>query len=260
MANTALWEQVEKTDPKHVKEITGKSYRGNSPKPHYLVHKATETFGPCGIGWGFKVLNERIIENRVGEAIHQANVLVWYVWEGERGEIEHVGATSMYGTRKDGKPYIDEDAPKKSVTDALVKALSMIGFAGDIFMGRYDDSKYVNDLRREIAEAEQGAPPEPPEAAHVEKPYWGKAGAKDITDDQIAFLTVYQTALAMCQSRGDIAECAKANHAERVRLKINDGGEAWKRLRAMINDRSKQIEAEFQATLAAVPADILMAG
>ena len=43
---------------------------------------------------------------------------------------------------------VDEDAPKKSVTDGMVKCLSLIGVAGDIFSGRWDDSKYV---------AEQGA-------------------------------------------------------------------------------------------------------
>ena len=35
------------------------------------------------------------------------------------------------------------DAPKKSATDGMVKCLSMLGFAGDIFSGQWDDSKYV---------------------------------------------------------------------------------------------------------------------
>lgn len=154
--NTALWDKVQKTDPKHVKAITGKSYQGTSPKPHYLVHKATETFGPVGIGWGFTIVDERIEEGAGGERMHIARVKVWYEWDGKRGEVEHIGGTQFSGTRSSGKPFTDEDAPKKSVTDALVKALSMIGFAGDIFMGRYDDSKYVNELR---AEAEAAAAP-----------------------------------------------------------------------------------------------------
>lgn len=149
--NLALWEKVEKTDPAHVKAITGKSYQGTSPKPHYLVHKATETFGPIGIGWGFTIEDERIEDGAGGERLHIARVKVWYKWKGERGEIEHIGGTQFSGTRSSGKPFTDEDAPKKSVTDALVKALSMIGFAGDIFMGRYDDSKYVSEVKNEIA-------------------------------------------------------------------------------------------------------------
>lgn len=157
MSNLDLWSAVEKTPVEHTKPITGKSYSGTSPKPHYLIHKATETFGPCGIGWGFTV-EERIedgamIEPGFYEKMHVAKVTVWYEWQGKRGEVCHVGGTPFSGKRASGKPYSDEDAPKKSVTDALVKALSMIGFAGDIFMGRYDDSKYVNDLKDEAREA-----------------------------------------------------------------------------------------------------------
>lgn len=151
----ALWNKVEKTAPEHTKEITGKSYKGTSPKPHYLVRKATETFGPCGIGWGFTIVDERIEEGAGGEKMHLARVRVWYKWDGERGEVEHIGGTQFSGTRSSGKSFTDEDAPKKSVTDALVKALSMIGFAGDIFMGRYDDSKYVAELQNQTTEPDE---------------------------------------------------------------------------------------------------------
>jgi hypothetical protein len=51
------------------------------------------------------------------------------------------GTMAMYKTQA-GKMVYDEDAPKKSVTDAMVKALSFIGFAGDIFSGIWDDWKY----------------------------------------------------------------------------------------------------------------------
>lgn len=155
--NLELWNKVEKTDPKHTKPIEGKSYKGTSPKPHYLIHKATDTFGPIGIGWGFTIVDERIEEGAGGERMHIARVRVWYEWPNRKGEyvraeVEHIGGTQFSGMRSSGKPFTDEDAPKKSVTDALIKALSMIGFAGDIFMGRYDDSKYVSDLRAEPTE------------------------------------------------------------------------------------------------------------
>lgn len=172
--NLALWESVETTPPSQTKAITGKSYQGTSPKPHYLVHKATETFGPCGIGWGFTIEDERIEEGAGGERMHIARVKVWFKWNGERGEVEHIGGTQFSGTRRNGNPFTDEDAPKKSVTDALVKALSMIGFAGDIFMGRYDDSKYVSDLRED---ERQGDQPKPVSAAEM------KRGLETITQE-----------------------------------------------------------------------------
>jgi hypothetical protein len=158
--NLELWHSVERTDPKHVKPITGKSYSGDSPKPHYLILKATEAFGPCGIGWGFEVMNERIETSSNGDKTSFARVRVWYHWKDKKGVVEHVGGTAYSYVSSKGKPVTDEDAPKKSVTDALTKALSLIGFAGDIFLGQWNDSKYQAELREEYAPPAERAPAE----------------------------------------------------------------------------------------------------
>lgn len=186
--NLKLWNSVEKTPEAHTKKITGKSYQGTSPKPHYLIHKATETFGPCGIGWGFTV-EERIeqgalISEGFYEKMSVAKVRVWYKWGDETGEVEHIGGTLFSGQYANGKRFTDEDAPKKSVTDALVKALSMIGFAGDIFMGRYDDSKYMSELR------EEATPPKPVSASK--------------NDDARNLYTTLETAMRMATTKAEL--------------------------------------------------------
>ena len=157
-ANKDLWKRVCTTDPRHVKPITGKQYSGNSPKPYWIVERLTDEFGPCGIGWGFVILNERFEHFGVGEAsesLHVASVRFWYVLNGQRGELEQVGQTRAAYTTSKGKFMVDEDAPKKSVTDALVKCASYLGFAGDIFSGMWDDSKYVAQARDEYEEKER---------------------------------------------------------------------------------------------------------
>lgn len=142
--NMKLWQSVCVTDPAAVKPITGKQYKGNSPKPYWIIQRATETFGPCGIGWGVTVLNERFERMTETDVLHVALVRIWYELGGKRGEIEQMGQTkASYRTAK-GDLMVDEDAPKKSVTDGMVKCLSMLGFAGDIFSGQWDDSKYVD--------------------------------------------------------------------------------------------------------------------
>lgn len=156
MKNMDLWKSVFVTDPKHVKPITGKQYAGNSPKPYWIVQRATETFGPCGIGWGIQVLDERV-ERFGDEAIHIAKVKVWYELDGKRGEIEQMGQTKMAYMTSKGKSLVDEDAPKKSVTDAMIKCLSLLGFAGDIFSGRWDDSRYVEWAGEETRRREEAA-------------------------------------------------------------------------------------------------------
>lgn len=205
--NLKLWEAVERTDPKQVKPITGKPYKGTSPKPYYLVQKATETFGPCGIGWGFHIVSERVEDGSAGDKVHIAHVRLWYVWDGKRGELDHVGQTMFAGKNKNG-PYTDEDAPKKSVTDALVKALSMIGFAGDIFIGRYDDSKYVQELHDEA----RNTNPAPSQARvtpanhPVTRTDTGPAGVPLSDADQETLVSATKTAGMMCADPDTLRE------------------------------------------------------
>ncbi|WP_228256319.1 hypothetical protein [Acinetobacter wuhouensis] len=141
-SNMDLWNLVSITDPSKVKPITGKSYKGSSPQPYWLVKRATETFGPCGQGWGIEIVQQGFQQCNPETMMHYATVRVWYLQDGKKCSVEHMGGTmAMYKTST-GKMIYDEDAPKKSVTDAMVKALSFIGFAGDIFSGIWDDWKY----------------------------------------------------------------------------------------------------------------------
>lgn len=148
MSNMELWNRVCVTDPKAVKPITGKPYQGNSPKPYWIIQRATEELGPCGIGWGVNVINERFERLTETDVLHVALVEVWYLLDGKRGSIQQMGQTKASYKSSKGQ-VVDEDAPKKSVTDGMVKCLSMLGFAGDIFSGQWDDSKYVEFARNE---------------------------------------------------------------------------------------------------------------
>lgn len=142
--NMALWNTVCVTNPEAVKPITGKPYKGNSPKPYWLIQRATEVFGPVGIGWGVTVKSERFVTLGDTDTLHVAVVSVWFVRDGVRSEsFDQMGGTKAAYLTSAGKFIVDEDAGKKSVTDGMVKCLSMIGFAGDIFSGMWDDSKYV---------------------------------------------------------------------------------------------------------------------
>jgi hypothetical protein len=158
MSNKALWDSVCMTDPRAVKPITGKSYQGNSPKPYWLIERATAAFGPVGIGWGCTVKSERFERLTETDVLHVAVVSVWYVLDGKRSEtFDQMGGTkAAYKTAK-GSMVVDEDAGKKSVTDGMVKCLSMIGFAGDIFSGRWDDSKYIAHAAEVFREEEDRA-------------------------------------------------------------------------------------------------------
>lgn len=167
--NMDLWQKVFVTDKAHVTEIKGKSYKGNSPRPYYLIQKATETFGPCGIGWGYRIVEQGTQEVRYLEPLgntgntierlminHWVLVEFWYKLDGVKSEpIQQYGGTKLTYRNSSGKQEFDEDAQKKSVTDALIKCMSCVGFAGDIFSGRWDDSKYHQEQEERKQQQQQ---------------------------------------------------------------------------------------------------------
>jgi len=145
--NMKLWESVETTDPKFTKKV---NQRGGFTAigAQYQLRTATETFGPFGTGWGVK--DERIEKwEDAGIAVYQATL--WYVpAEFKKGipiikdEPSEFPIHSSIKYHNNGR--VDDDFMKKVATDALTKGLSKLGFNADVFMGKFDDNKYVNKL------------------------------------------------------------------------------------------------------------------
>lgn len=159
--NTDLWDSVFKTDPKYTKGFSrAGGFKGTAISPMYLMHRATETFGPIGIGWGFREL-----ESKIEAGVWFSKVQLWYLYNTKRGEVEQWGATVLTGTNKNGA-FVDEEAAKKSVTDGVTKCLSYIGFAADVHIGLFDDSKYVAGLKEEKTKQQE----EPPTSEVVQLP------------------------------------------------------------------------------------------
>jgi hypothetical protein len=161
--NMKIWTLVEKTDTRFTKKAKVNGQDITSLSGTAMVMKATELFGPVGIGWGWKIIEERFDEGHeiyigegdkrscIGREIgHTLKIALWFTQDGQRGEIEQYGCTryqykTSYGMTTDG------EAPKKSLTDAIKKALSMLGFSADVFLGLFDDQDYVQQLQAEQA-------------------------------------------------------------------------------------------------------------
>ena len=141
--NLELWEAVEKTDPTHTKKAKIGGMNITAIAPQYQVLKATEHFGPYAIKWGFKNIEFDF-------SLVQTHHLV--VFKGTffcpDGECQIVNSAKIYMDRN--QTMVDADFAKKMETDALTKVLSKMGFNADVFMGRYDDHKYVAAMQEEF--------------------------------------------------------------------------------------------------------------
>ncbi len=142
--NMRLWDRVCTTDPANTKHVNARG--GFTAIDAYSqIQRATEVFGPMGIGWGYHVQCE--IDSTGKDTLVIARFELWYTESGQRSSpIQTFGAAKF-----------DHDGHKKAITDAMTKALSYLGFNADIFQGKgalgFKDNKYVND----------GASPPPPQ-------------------------------------------------------------------------------------------------
>lgn len=151
-ANLDLWEAHADIDPKYTKAITGKAYKGTSPNPQYVIKCLTEMFGPVGQGFGWEVLAEDFTP--LGdEVLHWCRIRFWHT--DRQHHYEAYGQTKALMKTRDKGLMSDEDAPKKSLTDAIIKAASQLGIAANIFLGRWDDQKYVAEVDKEYRQDEQ---------------------------------------------------------------------------------------------------------
>ena len=152
--NLSIWERFADIDPQFTKSITGKDYKGTSPNAHYVIKCLTQLFGPVGQGFGWRVLAEGI--KAFGDtSIHWCRIEFWHTNHSNR--FEAYGQTKMAYKTQQGYMKVDEDAPKKSLTDAITKAASQVGIAANIFLGRWDDNKYVAEVNNAYREAEKPA-------------------------------------------------------------------------------------------------------
>lgn len=154
------WEQFADIDPKFTKAITGKPYKGTSPNPQYVIRCLTEMFGPVGQGFGWDVVQEEFTPLG-NETLHWCRIKFWHT--DRANTFDSYGQTKAAYVTGAGKQIVDEDAPKKSLTDAIIKAASHIGIGANIFLGRWDDQKYVQQVDAEYRRSEK--PPFDPAAA-----------------------------------------------------------------------------------------------
>ncbi len=148
--NMRIWDAVSKTNPANTKTV---NQRGGftAINAHSQIMEATRQFGPIGIGWGYTA----------GDPIFQETLMFVPVtlWHGDRGNT----FGPVLGCEEwKVKDRVDSDAGKKATTDAVTKLLSQLGFNADVFLGLYDDQKYVAQVKQEFAAQEKASEKLPP--------------------------------------------------------------------------------------------------
>ena len=138
-----IWDKLKKTDPKYTKPFGKFGKELTTVDPQYQIQMMTSMFGPVGKGWKYTV------EYKYLDGLVFAEVSIKYYLDSKWYEYGPVCSVQNL-FKKNGS--LDDEAPKKAMTDAMTKAFSHLGMSADVFLGMFDDSKYVESLKKEFAQ------------------------------------------------------------------------------------------------------------
>ena len=146
--NMKLWNAVCNTNPANTTPVQNGRRQFSAICAQSQVMSATEQFGPYGAAWGLKNIERDFTLLDKYELILFSAVFYY-----PGGEFEISTSMPIWISKQKGK--LDNDIIKKAETDILTKALSKIGFNADVFMGLFDDNRYVQAMTDKFNKPEE---------------------------------------------------------------------------------------------------------
>lgn len=129
--------------PSALKPITGGRLSGMTDiKPQWRIEVMTKTFGLCGIGWKYVILEQKLESASDNQVVGFVKIDLYIKIEDKWSDpIPGLGGASFIAKEKNGM-YSSDEVFKMALTDALSVAMKAIGVGADIYMGRWDGTKY----------------------------------------------------------------------------------------------------------------------
>lgn len=141
------------TVPGNLKQITSNGRNYNAIDSMSQSLQATKAFkGPFGNTWGLKDLEYSY------KTLGQTELLILkaiFFYPGGEFTLSNSVKLAYMTNGYQGKPgylKVDEEAFKKIETNTVSKALSKLGFNADVFMGKFEDNNYVQELNYAYAD------------------------------------------------------------------------------------------------------------
>jgi hypothetical protein len=146
MNNLDIYNKVRVVPPTAKKDIQAGRLKGMTDiNPMWRIKVLTETFGLCGIGWKYDIVEERLEDAKVDNVIAAFVRINLYVkvdgaWS---DAIPGTGGSSFVAKETKG-PYVSDECFKMALTDALSVACKALGVGADVYWDK-DKTKYTGN-------------------------------------------------------------------------------------------------------------------
>lgn len=137
MGNMDIYNAVSAVPDSAQKRITGGRLNGMTDiNPMWRIRELTELFGPCGIGWKYKIVREWLETASTGEVGAFVDIELQYRIAPDADWSEPIpgtGGSRFVAAEKGNNLRASDECYKMALTDAISVACKALGFGADIY-------------------------------------------------------------------------------------------------------------------------------
>lgn len=137
MGNMDIYNAVSTVPDSAQKRITGGRLNGMTDiNPMWRIRELTELFGPCGIGWKYKIVREWLETASTGEVGAFVDIELQYRITPDADWSEPIpgtGGSKFVAAEKGNNLRASDECYKMALTDAISVACKALGFGADIY-------------------------------------------------------------------------------------------------------------------------------
>lgn len=149
-----LYERFRAVPDTAKREIGAGRLKGKTDiNPMWRIKALTESFGPCGIGWKYKIIREWMEPGANGEIAAFMDIELFYKLDGQWSEaIPGTGGSAFVAKERAGL-YTSDECYKMALTDAISVACKSLGIGADVYW-QADSTKYTSSPEDDAIRAE----------------------------------------------------------------------------------------------------------
>ena len=207
MNNMILYNALRKVPDEAKKEISAGRLKGFTDiNPMWRIKALTEAFGPCGIGWWYRIKDKRL-EAYKDEIKAFVDIELCYRYGDEISQpVVGTGGASFVTMEKNG-PYVSDECFKMALTDAIGVAAKSLGVGADVYYEKDRDKYSVPNDEKPDKPAPQTGEKETKQETTYECEYCHKAITKAEHD-----YSMNHYGHALCRGHQDMVKKQRANN------------------------------------------------
>lgn len=134
MNNIELYDKFASVPKEAQKDIKAGRLRGMTDiNPMWRIKMLTEEFGPCGIGWKYRITDKRVLDGANGVVCAFVDIDLFIKHNGEWSDAIQGTGGSTFVAKENAGLYTSDECFKMALTDAISVACKALGMGANVY-------------------------------------------------------------------------------------------------------------------------------